>query len=96
MDAKRGFDEGPGVLHVAPLLDHGLFEVGPWFLVVGLVDDSPVVSSSLSGPEVGGRGIAVGCFVRPPQGGFHGMRLHHRMTVSVSLSSLLRKTGIFF
>ena len=70
--AEHGVNEGSGILHVATVLDHFLFEVGSCFSVVGIVQHSPVVDRPLGIPEQGGGGVSVGCFIRPPQGLLHG------------------------
>ena len=41
-NVEQGVDVEPGVLHIAIVLDHGLFEVGPSFLIFGLKDGPAV------------------------------------------------------
>lgn len=58
--AEHGVDEGPGVLHVAVVGKHLLFEVGPCLPVGSFVEDGPVFGSPLSVSEQGGRGVGIG------------------------------------
>ena len=42
-NAEQGVNVQSGILHFTPMLDHGLFEVGPCFGILVLVKDDPVI-----------------------------------------------------
>ena len=94
-DVEYVVNVGSGVLHVTPVLDHGLANKGTCLLMGILVQDSPVVHHSLGVAEEGGSGIPESLLLIPIK-----IRLHCINTVAsgidVECVFLPWKTGIFF
>ena len=84
-NVEQGANVERGVLHIAILLDHGLLEVGPCFLIFGL-KDGPAVDYPLAIAKQGRSGVAESGILGPTKRGFHGFHVgtpcdHHHSDI---------------